>query len=162
MSNWQTDMRDAIDGFTQDVEALVDEISRDAMGALDRFVELSDDFMDDLTATTRREFETPTPITNFLDRDLEELLNSLLRPFLDFPIEDFNSANPSTMPKAHALCEKCENYHGQSYGGTPLVCGMHPYGPDAAQTECGDRSIKPIVSKLEENLSNFPPDWWNS
>lgn len=160
MSNWQTDLRDAIGGFTQDVEALVEEISRDAMGALDRFVELSDDFMDDLTATTRREFETPTPITNFLDRDLEELLNSLLRPFLDFPIEDFNSANPS-IPKAHVLCEQCENYHGQSYGGTPLVCGMHPYGPDATQTECGDRSIKPIVSN-EENLSNFPPDWWNS
>lgn len=159
--NWQTDLRDAIGGFTQDVEALVDEISRDAMGALDRFVELSDDFVDDVTATTRREFETPTPIASFLDRDLEELLHSLLRPFIDLSIEEFNSSN-SSIPKAHALCENCENYHGYSYGGTQLVCGMHPYGPDATQTECGDRFIKPTVSKLEENRSNFPPDWWNS
>ncbi len=159
--NWQTDLRNAIDGFTQDVEALVDEISRDAMGALDRFVELSDDFMDDLTATTRRELETPTPIANFLDRDLEEFLNSLLRPFIDLSIEDVNYSN-SSMPKAHVLCEKCENYHGQSYGGTQLVCGIHPYGPDVTQTECGDRFITPTGSKLEENLSNFPPDWWNS
>lgn len=165
--NWQTELRDAIDGFTQDMEALVDEISRDAMGALDRFVELSDDFVEDVTNTIRHEFETPsplvmplvTPIVNFLDRDLEELLNSLLSPFIDLSMEDFNSPNLSI--PIHALCENCENYHGQSYGGTPLVCGMHPYGPDLAQTECGDRSIKPTELKAEDR-SNFPPGWWNS
>lgn len=162
--NWQTELRDAIGGFTQDVEALVDEISRDAVGAIDRFVdrfvELSDDFVGDVTNTIGQEFEMPTPIANFLDRDLEELLNSWLRPFIDFSIEDFNSPT-SSMP-SHRLCENCENYHGQSYGGTQLVCGMHPYGPDAMQTECGDRSIKPTESKIEEDRSNFPSDWWNS
>ena len=167
--NWQTELRDAIDGFTQDMEALVDEISRDAMGALDRFVELSDDFVEDVTNTILHELETPsplvmpivTPITNFLDRDLEEFFNSLLRPFIDLSMEDFNSPN-SSMPKAHALCENCENYHGQNYGGNPLVCGMHPYGPDLTQSECGDRSIKPTEVKVEEDRSSFPPDWWNS
>ncbi len=162
--NWQTELRDAIGGFTQDVEALVDEISRDAVGAIDRFVdrfmELSDDFVGDVTNTIGQEFEMPTPITNFLDRDLEELLNSLLRPFIDLSIEDFNSPT-SSMPR-HMLCENCENYHGQSYGGTQLVCGMYPYGPDAMQTECGDRSIKPTEAKIEEDRSSFPPDWWNS
>lgn len=168
MSNWQTELRDAIGEFTQDMEALVDEISRDAMGALDRFVELSDNFVEEVTNTILHEFETPsplvmplvTPITNFLDRDLEELLNSLLGPFIDSSMEDFNSPN-SSMPQAHALCENCENYHGQSYGGTPLVCGMHPYGPDAIQTECGDRAIKPTELKADDR-SSFPPDWWNS
>jgi hypothetical protein len=166
--NWQTKLQNTIDGFTQDMEALVDEISRDAMGALDRLVELSNDFGDDVTNTIRHEFETPSPlimplvvpITNFLDRDLEEFLDSLLRPFIDLSMEDFNSHN-SSRPQAHALCENCENYHGQSYGGTPLVCGMHPYGPDLAQTECGDRSIKPTELKAEDR-SSFPPDWWNS
>ena len=168
MSNWQTELRDAIGEFTQDMEALVDEISRDAMGALDRFVELSDNFVEEVTNTILHEFETPsplvmplvTPITNFLDRDLEELLNSLLGPFIDSSMEDFNSPN-SSMPQAHALCENCENYHGQSYGGTPLVCGMHPYGPDLTQTECGDRAIKPTELKADDR-SSFPPDWWNS
>jgi hypothetical protein len=160
--NWQTELQDAINGFTQDVEALVDEISRDAIDTIDRFVdqfvELSDDFVGDVTNRIGQEFETP--IANFLDRDLEELLNSLLRPFIDLSVEDFNSPN-SSMPR-HRLCENCENYHGQSYGGTQLVCGMHPYGPDATQTECGDRCIKPTESKVEEDRSNFPPDWWNS
>ncbi len=160
--NWQTELQDAIGGFTQDVEAFVDEISRDAMGAIDRFVdqfvELSDDFVGDLTNRISQEFETP--IANFLDRDLEELLNSLLHPFIDLSRGDFNSPN-SSMPR-HTLCENCENYHGQSYGGTQLVCGMHPYGPDATQTECGDRYIKPTESKIEEDRSSFPPDWWNS
>ena len=160
--NWQTELRDAIDGFTQDVEALVGEISRDAINAIDRFVdqfvEFSDDFVGDVTNTIGQEFETP--IANFLDRDLEELLNSLLRPFIDLSIEDINSPN-SSMP-SHVLCENCENYHGQSYGGTQLVCGMHPYGPDVTQTECDDRSIMPTESKVEEDRSSFPPNWWNS
>jgi len=25
-------------------------------------------------------------------------------------------------------CAGCRNYHGQAYGGTLLVCGIHPYG----------------------------------
>lgn len=160
--NWQTELREAIGELAQDVEGLVGEISRDAMDAIDRFVEqfveLSDDFVSDVTSTIGQEFETP--IANFLDRDLEELLNSLMRPFIDLSMEDFNSPN-SSMPR-HMLCENCENYHGQSYGGTQLVCGMHPYGPDATQTECGDRLIKPTESKVEEDRSHFPPDWWNS
>jgi hypothetical protein len=36
-------------------------------------------------------------------------------------------------PKA---CQGCRHYHGRSYGGERLVCGMHPYG--VAQDECAD------------------------
>lgn len=32
-------------------------------------------------------------------------------------------------PHQHPLqCKNCRNFHGKSYGGTFLVCGIHPYG----------------------------------
>ncbi len=40
---------------------------------------------------------------------------------------------PITRPKP---CQNCRNYHGQTYGGNFLVCGMHPYGVEGE--ECGD------------------------
>ena len=34
------------------------------------------------------------------------------------------------IPREHpSECRQCKNYHGQRYGGTLLVCGMHPCGP---------------------------------
>lgn len=37
-----------------------------------------------------------------------------------------------------AACVGCRHYHGQSYGGTLLVCAMHPDGPESDQ--CPDWS----------------------
>ncbi len=31
----------------------------------------------------------------------------------------------------HPTCVGCRNYHGAAYGEEMLVCGMHPYGPEA-------------------------------
>lgn len=33
-------------------------------------------------------------------------------------------------------CQNCRFYHGQTYGGTPLICAVHPEGkPDCAEFE---------------------------
>ncbi len=162
MSDWQTDLRNTMEGLTQEMESIALEVSREAIGLLDRFVALSDDFMVDMTTTFTQELETPTPITEFLDQDLEAFLHSLLRPFVDLSMEEFNAPqNPVIKP--HPLCESCENYHGQIYGGTPLICGMHPYGITEGQDDCADRVPKPAEpTEPAEKTQNFPPDWWNS
>lgn len=36
-----------------------------------------------------------------------------------------------------AVCKGCTNYHGQTYGGNKLICGIHPYGWDG--DECPDK-----------------------
>jgi hypothetical protein len=36
----------------------------------------------------------------------------------------------------HPVCVGCRNYHGQSYGGQMLICGLHPYG--AQSDTCPD------------------------
>lgn len=162
MSDWQTDLRNAMEGLTQEMETIALEVSQEAIGLLDRFVALSDEFMVDMTTTFTQEVDTPTPITEFLDQDLEAFLNSLLRPFVDFSIQEFNAPqNPVIKP--HPLCASCENYHGQVYGGTPLICGMHPYGIAEGQDDCADRTPKPAQpDESTEKKQNFPPDWWNS
>ncbi|MBD2034869.1 hypothetical protein H6F76_07465 [Leptolyngbya sp. FACHB-321] len=38
-----------------------------------------------------------------------------------------------------ALCKGCRHLHGQSYGGTLMVCGMHPYGNGE---DCSDFEAK--------------------
>lgn len=40
-----------------------------------------------------------------------------------------------------AVCANCRHYHGQMYGGTMLICGMHPYGPGEEATSCSDREV---------------------
>jgi hypothetical protein len=34
------------------------------------------------------------------------------------------------------VCQGCVHYHGRTYGGERLICGMHPYGVDTE--DCGD------------------------
>jgi hypothetical protein len=163
MSDWQTDLRNTLEGLTSEMESIAQDVSREAIGVINQFVLLSDELMTDMTTTFSQDPETPTPITEFLDRDLEEFLNSLLRPFVDLSMQDFQGTNVAIV-KPHPLCARCEYYHGQSYGGNVLVCGMHPYGIEEGQTECADRCVKPVeaVDESQETRSNFPPDWWNS
>jgi hypothetical protein len=40
---------------------------------------------------------------------------------------DYAEAEPPK-PQAPTICQNCRNYHGQSYGGNFMVCGIHPYG----------------------------------
>lgn len=168
MSDWQTDLRNTLEGLTQEMEAIALEASREAIDMLDRIVAFSDEFMMDMTTSFTTEIETPTPITEFLDRDLEELLNSLLCPFVDLSTTGL-SAPETPIAQPHPLCAKCDHYHGQIYGGTPLVCGMHPYGIEEGQDNCADHTSTSVETHSEThhpNLSpdrpNFPPDWWNS
>jgi hypothetical protein len=37
---------------------------------------------------------------------------------------------PPIQPPRPAACLGCCHYHGQTYGGTRLICAMHPYGTD--------------------------------
>lgn len=172
MSDWQTDFRNTLEGLTQEIETIAQELSREAIGLVDQVVTLSDDFMMNMTTSftretpreTSHEAENLNPIEAFLDRDLEEFLNSLLRPFVDLTLQDFQAPH-HPIPKPHPLCANCENYHGQTYGGHHLVCGIHPYGISEDQTDCPDRlaTADPTVKSSQPDArSNFPPDWWNS
>jgi hypothetical protein len=45
-------------------------------------------------------------------------------------------------------CQGCRHFHGASYGGNFLVCGMHPYGWD------GEKCPDFVLSQRAEKISN--------
>lgn len=58
-------------------------------------------------------------------------------------------------PAQPLACKGCKYYDGSSYGGNPLICGIHPYGPgdesDPSQqpTTCQDwEGDKPLESDV--------------
>ncbi len=66
--------------------------------------------------------------------------------YLDGLTEDFENRYGSSQPKNATLCQTCENYHGEIYGGNSLVCAIHPYGLIGA--DCPDWEPKPTEYRL--------------
>lgn len=56
--------------------------------------------------------------------------------------ENFDPWNERLDPNAHhhPACVGCQHYHGYSYNGNELICGMHPYGWDG--DDCPDWESK--------------------
>ena len=48
----------------------------------------------------------------------------------------FEPVATSDRPEA---CQGCQNYHGETYNGNRLICGIHPYGWNDGD-ECRDRA----------------------
>lgn len=51
-------------------------------------------------------------------------------------LRQMNTQPPPLSPQQPKVCQGCCHYHGRTYGGNLLVCGMHPYGVDG--DECSD------------------------
>jgi hypothetical protein len=76
--------------------------------------------------------------------EVEEFLDRLVEPLLDEQhVQAVDEAMlAATQPLFQTLypmidqrpgCAGCRHYHGQSYGGNFLVCGMYPYGYEGEQ-----------------------------
>jgi hypothetical protein len=65
------------------------------------------------------------------DIELEHTIEAVVQPWRQ-------TIEPSL--NQHPICTGCQHYHGTAYGDQMLVCGMHPYGPSADQTECLDKA----------------------
>lgn len=88
--------------------------------------------------------------TNFLlerERDRKNQ-QAIAEAYLDFlrALEQQRRASPAPLQRP-AACHGCAHYHGRIYGGTLLICAMHPYGVEDEQcldwanglSEKGDR-----------------------
>ena len=43
-------------------------------------------------------------------------------------LRQMNRQTPPARPQRPKVCQGCAFYHGTTYGGQQLICGMHPYG----------------------------------
>ena len=101
-----------LENFFNDVEDFLDEVATIVENSLNDHQCGSDlaDLFEDRNSTYS---ETPTLSENYPD-------TSDQFPSYSYPVEP----SCDTLP----ACMGCRNYHGQVYGNSLLVCGMHPYG----------------------------------
>jgi hypothetical protein len=82
--------------------------------------------------------------------EFDRAVTDVLTPFMEIFVEIDSAIEETAHPlvqtinplfQDHPLCIGCRHYHGQAYGGTFLVCGMHPYGMDKDITACPDKEL---------------------
>ncbi len=142
MENWQQDLiavfditKDEFEQFFHNLGTAVETVAEDCCEILDGFTAEIED-------TLTKEFE---PFLNEIDFLIEALLEPLVDVDVDVDYEiepvtfieqEFNLDTDFEFPQVkpnsshHPACIGCRHYHGRSYGGNLLVCGMHPYGWD--------------------------------
>lgn len=62
----------------------------------------------------------------------------------------------SSVSQQPPVCRGCCHYHGRVYGGTMLVCAMHPYGVE--DDRCSDWETK-TAEPSPEDLDNIGSDF---
>lgn len=117
--------------IAQQVEQLLEDINRDVNEAVDVIFEWSDEVAERLN-------EAIAPELDQLDRQLEEWLAPFISAVTGVESTISETVQPFTQTvdpilNRHSACVGCRNYHGQVYGGTMLVCGMHPFGWEGEQ-----------------------------
>ena len=145
MDDWQQDWWQQLEKTASNVEKFFKDVDR----AVESFAEEVTDTLEEFSEQIQ-----DTLITDF-DRYVEELvdfitdINSELDSDLWEDFENFTSdpdfvevTNKTPTQDYHPACIGCSNYHGHSYNGEVLICGMHPYG--WSEKNCPDWSQKRV------------------
>jgi hypothetical protein len=123
MEGWSTDFSKLMEAMVKEIEDFVAEVTKDVDNMVDAFVSATEEVAEQMQIA----FETE------IEPRLNEFIDPILEAYLGFElmVEDTTQPVISTVEPLlndHPACVGCRHYHGQSYGGTILVCGMHPYG----------------------------------
>jgi hypothetical protein len=150
MDPWST-LSDFFHALTDEAEKTLDQLSEGAVEASEAFYQASEavveavdqaiapilDQVSDQVTTWWDPLEAA--IAPELNRAAEALEERVIPP-LDAMISEIEqwydtvaapleqTLNP--LVQNHPTCVGCRHYHGQTYGGNLLVCGMYPYGPE--------------------------------
>lgn len=128
MEDWQKEFWSMVENVADEVEQFFVGVTKDAIEAVDAFVELSEEISEQMQHT--------------LIFDIEQHMNGFVEPFLEAYLGFESAVGEATQPvtqtvepilNQHPACVGCRHYHGQIYGGQPLICGMHPYGWEGEQ-----------------------------
>jgi hypothetical protein len=134
MNDWQKDLTEMLETFANQVEEFFLDVAQDMTEAMSEFVEFSEEVSVQLNTT-------------FVD-EVEEYITHLVSPILEAyfgvggTIDDVTQPITQTVEpilKQHPVCTGCRHFHGQYYGESFLVCGMHPYGVAEGVETCADK-----------------------
>jgi hypothetical protein len=128
MEDWSFNFFEMMEVMVKEVEQFLTEIAKDVGEIVDSFVATSEEAVEQMQIA----FETE------IEPHLNEFFDPILEAYLGFEISVEETTQPvirtvEPFLNDHPACVGCRHYHGQSYGGTMLVCGMHPYGWESEQ-----------------------------
>lgn len=128
MEDWSFNFFEMMEVMVKEVEQFLTEVARDVGEMVDSLVEASEEVVEQMQMAFEAEIEP----------HLNEFIDPILEAYLGFEISIEETAQPvirtvEPFLNEHPACVGCRHYHGQSYGGTMLVCGMHPYGWEGEQ-----------------------------
>ncbi len=135
MDDWLKQLQTELNKAARDSSHWFNEVSHQAEQALESWIEGSVKLLDDVDSAI-----TPTlnTLTEQADSSLDASLNALNQQIVPWIEETTAPVTHTLNPwlQNHPTCIGCQHYHGAHYGEAMLVCGMHPYGPEAES--CGD------------------------
>ncbi len=128
MESWSKEFSEMMQTIVDGVEQFFTEVSKDVEEAMDALIDASEEFAEQMQQA----------IAPDLEQRINEFFDPILEAYLGFEIAVEESVQPiartvEPILNDHATCVGCRNYHGQSYNGVMLVCGMHPAGWDGEQ-----------------------------
>jgi hypothetical protein len=112
---------------------LLEDLEKAVNQAFDTMFEVSDQVADRVDGVLNQALDE-------LDRVVEPWATTMGASFMTW-LEEVSA--PIThvvdpLVQDHPKCVGCRHYHGQTYGQSMLVCGMHPFGPEAELEKCPD------------------------
>jgi len=125
MESWAKEFVGMLETIVDNIEQFVAEVTKDMEAAIDTWVEASEELFDHME----------TAIAPNLEQRINDFFDPILEAYLGFEVTVGETVQPvmntvEPMMNDHPTCVGCRNYHGQSYNGVMLVCGMHPSGWD--------------------------------
>ncbi|MBD2021556.1 hypothetical protein H6F43_15355 [Leptolyngbya sp. FACHB-36] len=128
MESWSDDFFEVLEVVANELEQFCTDIAKEVNGAIEAFADVSEAVFEQMQTTFVAEF----------DRQLSEFVDPLVDACLGIEGAIGEAAQPllhtvDPLLNNHPACVGCRHYHGQVYSGTPLICGMHPYGWESEQ-----------------------------
>jgi hypothetical protein len=140
MDNWENNLINWLNTAQNELESFYTQLNQDWQKNTEEWEKIFNQLTQEVEETVTTELnELLTEVDGFVIEVVklfldEDYLNDVddYSYFLDE--DEFNSWLQDTKIKPNSeinpACLGCSNYHGQSYNGNLLVCGMHPYGWD--------------------------------
>lgn len=136
MDDWQKNFSQMLETLADQFEDFLLDVARDVTEVVTVFVDFSE--------------EISTQFHNAFADEVEQYVTELVSPVLEAyfglggVVEDAAPPMIQTVEpllKQHPVCMGCRHFHGQAYGGTLLVCAMHPYGVGEGEDSCADKEL---------------------
>jgi hypothetical protein len=96
--------------------------------------------MEAVANEAEQSFSEVTEVVEEIAIAVDQLMTDAIEPILEAYLGLEVFIEEATQPVVQTVqpildeypaCIGCRHFHGQVYGGNPLICAMYPYGPDS-------------------------------